>query len=72
MINNFFFKKIFKIHNLSKERTKIPVEYHEKDTRCDLCDNRSGCEDYLVDCTHYEDTRRHVINGIGAYLSKKI
>ena len=66
-----FFKKIFGIHNPSEERTKIPVEYHERDTRCDLCDNRGECEDYLIDCTRYEDTRRHVINGMGHICPKK-
>ena len=66
-----FFKKIFGIHNPSKERTKIPVEYHERDTRCDLCDNKGECEDYLIDCTRYEDTRRHVINGMGHICPKR-
>ena len=67
-----FLKKIFGIRNPSKERTKIPVEYHERGTRCDLCDNRGKCEDYLIDCTRYEDTRRHAINGIGYICPKDI
>ena len=43
----------------------------ERDTRCDLCDNRGECEDYLIDCTRYEDTRRHVINGMGHICPKR-
>ena len=45
--------------------------YVERDTRCDLCDNKSECEDYLIDCTRYEDTRRHVINGMGHICPKR-
>lgn len=67
-----FLKKIFKIHSPSKEWMNIPYEYVEKDTKCDLCDNRSECEEYLLDCTHSSDTRRHVINGIGHICPKDI
>ena len=69
-----FIKKIFGIHNPSKFEDLISPEYInyvERDTRCDLCDNRGECEDYLVDCTRYEDTRRHVINGMGHVCPKR-
>lgn len=56
----------------SEEWMNIPYEYVEKDTKCDLCDNRSECEEYLLDCTHSSDTRRHVINGIGHICPKDI
>ena len=65
-----FLKKIFDIHSPSKELVCMP--YAEKDTKCDLCDNRSECENYLIDRTHSEDTRRHVINGIGYICPKDI
>ena len=50
-----FLKRIFGIHSPSKEW--VCMLYVEKDTKCDLCDNRSECEDYLIDCTYSEDTR---------------
>ena len=62
-----FIKKILGIKSHSKFEDFIsPIypNYIETDTKCDLCDNRSKCEDYLIDCTHLADTRRHVINGI--------
>lgn len=70
-----FIKKILGIKRPSKIDDLISPTYPifiEKDTKCDLCDNRSECEDYLIDCTHSEDTRRHVINGIGHICPKDI
>ena len=69
-----FFKKILGINNPSKFEDLISPEYInyvERDTRCDLCDNKGECEDYLIDCTRYEDTRRHVINGMGHICPKR-
>ena len=69
MIKNFL-KKILGIKSPSKLNDLIsPVypNYVEKDTKCDLCNNRSECEEYLIDCTYSADTRRHVINGIGHF-----
>ena len=60
-----FFKKIFGIHNPNKESTKIYEEYHEKDTRCDLCKHECKEDCYLVEITTLNDTRKHFINGIG-------
>ena len=70
-----FIKKILGIKRPSKIDDLISPTYPifiEKDTKCDLCDNRSECEDYLIDCTHSEDTRRHVINGIGHICPRDI
>lgn len=70
-----FIKKILGIKSPSKFEDFVSPTYPnyiEKDTKCDLCDNRSECEDYLIDCTHSEDTRRHVINGIGHICPKAI
>ena len=70
-----FLKKILGIKSPSKLNDLIsPVypNYVEKDTKCDLCSNRSECEEYLIDCTHSADTRRHVINGIGHICPKDI
>ena len=51
-------KKIFTIHDPSKEWTKVPrVEYQEEDTKCDLCEFKSKCEPYLLDCTTLSDTK---------------
>ena len=69
-----FIKKILGINNPSKFEDLISTEYInyvERDTRCDLCDNKGECEDYLIDCTRYEDTRRHVINGMGHICPKR-
>ena len=65
------FKKIFKIHSPSKEWVNIRKEYLEYDTKCDLCDRKSECEEYLIDCTCSADTRRHVINGICGHFCPK-
>ena len=70
-----FIKKILGIKSPSKFEDLISTavtNYVEKDTKCDLCDNRNECEDYLLDCTHSSDTRRHVINGIGHICPKDI
>ena len=59
-------KKIFTIHDPSKEWTKVPhVEYKEEDTKCDLCEFKSKCEPYLLNCTTLSDTRTHFFNGLG-------
>ena len=60
-----FFKKIFGIHSPSKELIKGYEEYHEKDTRCDLCKHECKEDCYLIEITTLNDTRRHFINGIG-------
>ena len=57
-----FIKKIFGIKSPSKE---LRGEYHEKDTKCDICDRRSECEPYLLRSTYSYDTREHVIPGLG-------
>jgi hypothetical protein len=57
-----FIKKILGIKSPSKE---LRGEYHEKDTKCDICDRRSECEPYLLRSTHSYDTREHVIPGLG-------
>lgn len=59
-------KKILKIHSPSH------FEYHEKDTKCDLCEFKSKCEPYLFDCTMLCDTRKHVTNSIGHICPKNI
>ena len=64
-------KKILGIKSPSKFEDLNSPYIVEKDTECDLCDNRDECEDYLIDCTCYEDTRRHVINGMGHVCPKK-
>lgn len=64
-MNKKYLKKIFKIHNPSKKCTKIYDEYHEIDTRCDLCKNEYKKDCYLIEITTIDDTRRHFINGIG-------
>lgn len=51
-------KKLLKIHSPSKNLH----EYHEKDTKCDLCKNKDICEPNLIDITCSYDTRIHVIN----------
>lgn len=56
-----FIKKILGIKRPSKELMNIPYEYVEKDTKCDSCDDRSKCEEYLIECTSLSDTRRHFI-----------
>ena len=69
MIKNFL-KKILGIKSPSKLNDLISPAYPnyvEKDTKCDLCDNRSECKEYLIDCTHSADTRRNVLNGIGHF-----
>ena len=74
MIKNFL-KKILGIKSPSKFEYRISPAYPnyiEEDTKCDLCDSRSECEEYLIDCTHSADTRRHVINGIGHFCPKNI
>ena len=65
-------KKILGIKSPSKFEDLNSLYIVEKDTKCDLCDNRGECEDYLIDCTHSEDTRRHVVNGIGHICPKDI
>ena len=67
-----FIKKILGINNPSKFEDLISPEYTnyvERDTRCDLCDNKGECEEYLIDCTRYEDTRRH---GITSHETRRI
>lgn len=59
------FKKLLNIHSPSKEWTHIPVEHHEKDTKCDLCTYECKEDCCLIDITTMEDTRKHFINGIG-------
>lgn len=63
-------KKILGIRSPSKELMNIPYEYVEKDTKCDLCDNRSKCEEYLLECTFLSDTRRHFIPMMGFICPK--
>ena len=58
-----FIKKILGIKSPSKFEDLNSPYIVEKDTKC---------EDYLIDCTHSEDTRRHVINGIGHICPKDI
>ena len=65
-------KKILGIKNSSKYEDLNSPYIVEKDTKCDLCNNKGECEDYLIDCTSSEDTRRHVINGIGHICPKVI
>ena len=65
MIIKNFLKKIMEIHSPSKEWTKICEEYHEKDTKCDLCNHECKEDCYLVEITTRDDTRKHFINGIG-------
>ena len=65
-------KKILGIKSPSKFEDLNSPYIVEKDTKCDLCNNKGECEDYLIDCTHSEDTRRHVINGIGYICPKDI
>ena len=60
-----FLKKLFHIHSSNKEWTKVPVEYHEKDTRCDLCECEFKKDCHLIEITTLGDTRKHFINGIG-------
>ena len=67
-----FIKKILGIKNPSKIEALNSPYIVEKDTKCDLCNNKGECEDYLIDCTRSEDTRRHVINGIGHICPKDI
>ena len=56
-------KKIFTMHDPSKEWTKVHrVEYQEEDTKCDLCEFKSNCEPYLLNCKTLGDTRTHFIN----------
>lgn len=69
-----FIKKILGIKSPNKFKDLVSPTYPnyvEKDTKCDLCDDRSECEDYLIDCTHSFDTRRHLINSID-YVCPKI
>ena len=56
---------------------KIPRAKHneprvEKDTKCDKCEYIEQCkaENIVVDCTIYEDTRKHYIVGLGAFCKK--
>ena len=64
-----FLRKSFKIHSPSKELVGFYDEYHERDTRCDLCDRKSECE--LMDITHSKDTRTHVLNAFGYICPKE-
>ena len=64
-----FLRKLFKIHSPSKELVGFYDEYHERDTRCDLCDRKSECE--LMDVTHSKDTRTHVLNAFGYICPKE-
>ena len=56
-----FIKKILGIKSPSKELMNVSYKYVETDTKCDLCDNRSKCEEYLLECINLSDTRRHFI-----------
>lgn len=60
-----FLRKLFKVHSPSKEWTRVPVEYHEKDTRCDLCKYECKEDCYLIEITTLNDTRKHFISGMG-------
>ena len=65
-------KKILEFKSPSKFEDLNSPYIVEKDTKCDLCNNKGECKDYLIDCTRSEDTRRHVINGIGHICPKDI
>lgn len=57
-----FLKRIFGIHSPSKEWMNIPYEYHEEDTKCDLCPRKNECD--LIEITIVQDTRKHYINNL--------
>ena len=58
-----FLKKILRIHGPSKDWIYVTREYHETDTKCDLCEHKNQCE--LLEITCSVDTRRHFVRGIG-------
>lgn len=57
-----FLKKIFRVNRPRKHFAHVMYEYHEKDTKCDLCSCKDECD--LIDITTLRDTRRHFISGI--------
>ena len=55
-----------------KKRPK-PIPYKEKDTECDLCEQKAKCLEngLLLDSTISIDTRRHYIRGLCCFCPKQ-